>query len=72
MDRQFLKLVMFLSLLTFGGVWLWTARDLPGTPIALAWSGCRAFKALGKAPIYREDPNYRSDLDADGDGVACE
>ncbi|PWE55433.1 hypothetical protein DEM27_15365 [Metarhizobium album] len=35
-------------------------------------TGCQAARALGIAPIRRGDANYRPELDADGDGVACE
>jgi micrococcal nuclease len=33
---------------------------------------CDEARAAGVAPLYRGDPGYRSALDADGDGVACE
>lgn len=36
------------------------------------YSSCREAKAAGAAPLYRGDPGYRSGLDRDGDGVACE
>jgi hypothetical protein len=36
------------------------------------WSGCNAARAAGTAPIYRGEPGYRSDMDGDGDGIACE
>lgn len=36
------------------------------------YSSCRDAKAAGAAPLYRDDPGYRSGLDRDGDGVACE
>lgn len=36
------------------------------------YSSCREAKAAGAAPLYRGDPGYRSRLDRDGDGVACE
>ncbi len=33
---------------------------------------CSAARAAGKAPLYRGDPGYRPELDADNDGIACE
>ena len=32
----------------------------------------KAAKAAGAAPLYRGQPGYRSALDGDDDGVACE
>lgn len=36
------------------------------------YSNCAAVRAAGKAPLYRGSPGYRSGLDRDGDGIACE
>ncbi|MET8848300.1 excalibur calcium-binding domain-containing protein [Amycolatopsis sp. NPDC004625] len=36
------------------------------------YANCSAAKAAGAAPLYRGEPGYRSALDRDGDGVACE
>jgi hypothetical protein len=36
------------------------------------YANCTAAKAAGAAPIYRGQPGYRSALDRDKDGVACE
>jgi hypothetical protein len=36
------------------------------------YANCAAVRAAGKAPLYRRQPGYRSGLDRDGDGVACE
>jgi micrococcal nuclease len=33
---------------------------------------CAAARAAGAAPLYRGRPGYRPQLDADGDGIACE
>lgn len=35
-------------------------------------TNCDAVRAAGKAPLYRGQPGYRSGLDRDGDGKACE
>jgi hypothetical protein len=36
------------------------------------YKNCTAAKAAGAAPIYEGEPGYRSALDRDHDGVACE
>lgn len=36
------------------------------------YSNCDAVRAAGKDPLHRGDPGYRTALDRDGDGVACE
>jgi hypothetical protein len=46
----------------------------PGTSKAtdIIYTSCTQVKAAGKAPIHRGDPGYSTNLDRDGDGVACE
>ena len=39
---------------------------------AAYFANCSAARAAGQAPLYVGDPGYRSGLDRDGDGVACE
>lgn len=36
------------------------------------YANCDAARAAGAAPLHQGDPGYRSALDGDGDGVACE
>jgi hypothetical protein len=36
------------------------------------WAGCDDARAAGSAPIYADEPGYRSDMDGDNDGIACE
>ncbi len=36
------------------------------------YPNCKAARAAGAAPLYAGQPGYRSRLDGDGDGVACE
>ncbi|MXO58563.1 hypothetical protein GRI89_03275 [Altererythrobacter salegens] len=36
------------------------------------YPNCAAARAAGAAPIRRGEPGYRPQLDADGDGIACE
>ena len=37
-----------------------------------SWGGCNSARAAGTAPIYAGEPGYRSGMDGDGDGIACE
>ncbi|MEH0109710.1 DUF1524 domain-containing protein [Tersicoccus sp. MR15.9] len=46
------------------------APAAPGSSVYYA--NCRAARAAGVAPLHRDDPGYRSGLDRDGDGIACE
>ena len=41
-------------------------------PSAVYYANCTAARAAGVAPLHRGDPGYRSGLDRDGDGNACE
>ncbi len=43
----------------------------PAAP-SVYYSNCAAAKAAGAAPLRRGEPGYRSELDRDKDGVACE
>ncbi|SDS15893.1 Excalibur calcium-binding domain-containing protein [Agrococcus carbonis] len=36
------------------------------------YANCSAVRAAGRAPLYANQAGYRSGLDRDGDGVACE
>lgn len=36
------------------------------------YSGCREARDAGAAPIYRGQPGYRTGMDGDNDGIACE
>lgn len=86
--NSFALLASTLSALTFGGVWLATGPSssaAPGTaaraaasPVAASaaasvyYPGCNAVRAAGKAPLYAGQPGYRTDMDGDDDGIACE
>lgn len=41
-------------------------------PSSVYYANCDAARAAGAAPLYRGQPGYRSALDRDNDGVACE
>lgn len=36
------------------------------------YPGCDDARAAGVAPLYFGEPGYRTEMDGDGDGVACE
>ncbi|WP_417622609.1 DUF1294 domain-containing protein [Parasphingorhabdus sp.] len=36
------------------------------------YPNCTAARSAGAAPLYRGDPGYRTPLDRDNDGIACE
>jgi Excalibur calcium-binding domain len=44
-------------------------RSTGGSPY---YANCAAACSAGAAPLHRVDPGYRSGLDRDNDGVACE
>lgn len=63
----------------------WAARATDNGPIyavgapdptlveqSVSYGSCKAAWAAGAAPLYAGQPGYRSDMDGDGDGVACE
>ncbi|HSP37733.1 MAG TPA: excalibur calcium-binding domain-containing protein [Frankiaceae bacterium] len=45
----------------------------PSTPPSgIYYANCAAARSAGAAPLRRGQPGYRSGLDGDGDGMACE
>lgn len=44
----------------------------PAPSTSAYYPNCAAARAAGASPLYAGDPGYSSDLDRDGDGVACE
>lgn len=62
---------------------LLTLAIIPTLAIALAtatnsmadepyYKNCAAAREAGAAPLHRGDPGYSTNLDRDGDGIACE
>ena len=49
-----------------------TTSPPPAPPAGVYYANCSAARAAGAAPIHVGEPGYRSGLDRDGDGVACE
>jgi hypothetical protein len=63
----------------------WAARAVEDTPgvdptredptlveRSVTYSGCNEVRAAGKAPLHAGQPGYRTEMDGDGDGTACE
>ena len=68
----FHQLVGTLSALTFLGVW---GLLSPGKVVASGdayYRTCADARSAGAAPLHIGAPGYRTELDRDGDGVACE
>jgi hypothetical protein len=59
-----------------GGEVVTTTSIAPAGPVTgggdVYYANCTAARAAGAAPIYLGQPGYRSALDGDKDGVACE
>ncbi|WP_431881963.1 excalibur calcium-binding domain-containing protein [Micromonospora chalcea] len=50
-----------------------TAKPKPKlSPSTVRYADCAAVRRAGAAPLRRGEPGYRSGLDRDGDGRACE
>jgi hypothetical protein len=55
-----------------------TARLLPDKSFSaeanvwVYYADCEQARAAGRVPIQAGEPGYRTELDADGDGTACE
>jgi hypothetical protein len=45
---------------------------MPPLPSSAYYGSCAAARSAGAAPLHVGEPGYRSGLDRDGDGVACE
>jgi len=64
----------------FGAVIWWnlppaafqSAEETTRIEASVSYSGCNEVRAAGRAPIYVGEPGYRSGMDGDGDGIACE
>jgi len=48
------------------------AQPPPPAPADVYYANCAEARAAGAAPLHRGEPGYRSGLDRDDDGVACE
>jgi hypothetical protein len=48
------------------------SRPRPCTTTTVVYKNCAEVRAAGKAPLHRGDPGYSTELDRNGDGVACD
>jgi hypothetical protein len=46
--------------------------DIPESSSSVYYSNCSEARAAGAAPLHAGEPGYRSGLDRDSDGTACE
>lgn len=49
-----------------------TPKTSPSDTPSVYFSSCAAVRAAGAVPLRRGDPGYRSALDRDGNGIACD
>jgi excalibur domain protein len=59
---------VILSLPTIGA----TKKRSAGNSTTVKFKSCKAAKAAGYSDMKRGEPGYSSNLDRDGDGIACE
>ena len=67
-----LGMVFFLTLATFVIGMAVTNWPVVRAKLPTYYWNCAAARAAGAAPIHRGEPGFRSALDADDDGIACE
>lgn len=48
------------------------SRPAGSSRAGASFRNCQEARAAGAAPLQRGQPGYRIELDADGDGIACE
>ena len=49
-----------------------SAQTAPPVTVGVSYANCTEVREAGAAPIRRDEPGYNTDLDRDGDGIACE
>lgn len=55
------------------GMWALRAAPVPSETVgAVRYASCAEAREAGVTPLHEGDPGYRSGLDGDRDGVACE
>ena len=73
--------IAWLAAVAFGATW-WAFPNLErltqspeeraAIEQSMTYSGCDEVRDLGKAPLHAGEPGYRTTMDGDGDGLACE
>lgn len=46
--------------------------EIRAIELSVTYTGCNEVRALGLDPVSRGEPGYRTSMDGDGDGQACE
>ena len=73
--------IVVLAIFAFGATWwlvpkaevlMMSPEERAAIENSVTYSGCDEVRALGKDPIHMGEPGYRTTMDGDGDGVACE
>ena len=73
--------ILWFAALAFAATWFlmprmktltMSAEERAAIENSVTYSGCNEVRALGKDPIYAGEPGYRTTMDGDGDGEACE
>lgn len=81
MPLPFTAVVALTTVAAFAMTWLVITPSSPRAAVVAYvkvrmtdqhYSGCTAVRAAGRKDIARWDPSYRSSMDGDGDGLACE
>ncbi|MDR6513182.1 hypothetical protein J2792_004074 [Novosphingobium capsulatum] len=77
---RFALLACALSAATVGSTWFFSRHnpspagewDLLQSSPDVYYADCNAARAAGVTPIHKGQAGYRTELDADADGIACE
>jgi len=73
--------IAFWAALAFAGTWwavpkvellMMSSEERVAIENSVTYSGCNEVRSLGKDPINAGQPGYRTTMDGDGDGIACE
>jgi hypothetical protein len=67
-----MRTIALLTLLVFSAGMIITNWSNLNAHLPVYYPNCAFARAAGAAPISRGSAGYRSALDADGDGIACE
>ena len=73
--------IVWFAVLAFGATWwavpkvqllMMSPEERAAIEHSVTYSGCDEVRGLGKDPIHMGEPGYRTTMDGDNDGVACE
>lgn len=66
------RVLVLIVLLSAGCSGSPTPSPSPSPSAEIRYANCAEARAASKAPLVKGSPGYRSELDRDGDGVACD